>query len=182
MPALNTAHTAHCGPDQPQAEDDPIAPKEAIPFEAIEANPQCLLVLTPTGGHLGWCGGRGGTTGVFAWCGCGALGMALQAEQAAVTVGSAGVVPHPAAHPFRPTSSKGLNKPPDPLPCALQARPGRMRQWPSTSPRSSSCWRSRSLRRQQRRRRRGSHRRRSQRVCGPVGRPRTRLPDSSSSS
>lgn len=63
MPALNTAHTAHCGPDQPQAEDDPIAPKEAIPFEAIEANPQCLLVLTPTGGHLGWCGGRGGTTG-----------------------------------------------------------------------------------------------------------------------
>jgi predicted alpha/beta-fold hydrolase len=46
-----------------QAEDDPIAPKEAIPFEAIEANPQCLLVLTPTGGHLGWCGGRDGVTG-----------------------------------------------------------------------------------------------------------------------
>lgn len=46
-----------------QAEDDPIAPKEAIPFEAIQANPRCLLVLTPTGGHLGWCGGPDGPTG-----------------------------------------------------------------------------------------------------------------------
>lgn len=46
-----------------QAEDDPIAPKDAIPFDAIQANPNCLLALTPTGGHLGWCGGRGGTTG-----------------------------------------------------------------------------------------------------------------------
>ncbi|KAL4433399.1 hypothetical protein ABPG77_010252 [Micractinium sp. CCAP 211/92] len=46
-----------------QAEDDPIAPKEAIPFEAIQANPNCLLVLTPTGGHLGWCGGPDGATG-----------------------------------------------------------------------------------------------------------------------
>lgn len=46
-----------------QAADDPIAPKEAVPFEAIAANPQCLLVMTPTGGHLGWCGGKGGATG-----------------------------------------------------------------------------------------------------------------------
>lgn len=70
MPFRNNAATAHClslslYPAQLQAEDDPIAPKEAIPFEAIEANPQCLLVLTPTGGHLGWCGGRGGTTGAL---------------------------------------------------------------------------------------------------------------------
>lgn len=46
-----------------QAADDPIAPQEAIPFKALEANPNCLLVLTPTGGHLGWCGGRDGVTG-----------------------------------------------------------------------------------------------------------------------
>ncbi len=38
-----------------QAEDDPIAPKDAIPFDAIKQNPNCTLVLTPTGGHLGWC-------------------------------------------------------------------------------------------------------------------------------
>ena len=46
-----------------QAADDPIAPKEAIPFKALEENPNCLLVLTPTGGHLGWCSGKDGTTG-----------------------------------------------------------------------------------------------------------------------
>lgn len=46
-----------------QAEDDPIAPKEAIPFEALHQNPRCLLVLTPTGGHLGWCSGPSGPTG-----------------------------------------------------------------------------------------------------------------------
>ena len=38
-----------------QAEDDPIAPKEAIPFQALKGNPNCTLVVTPTGGHLGWC-------------------------------------------------------------------------------------------------------------------------------
>jgi hypothetical protein len=41
----------------PQARDDPIAPYEGIPFEALEANPNCILVVTPTGGHLGWCSG-----------------------------------------------------------------------------------------------------------------------------
>jgi len=38
-----------------QAEDDPIAPKEAIPADDLLANPNCILVLTPSGGHLGWC-------------------------------------------------------------------------------------------------------------------------------
>ena len=37
-----------------QAADDPIAPKEAIPVDAIRDNPNCILVVTPTGGHLGW--------------------------------------------------------------------------------------------------------------------------------
>ncbi|PSC76782.1 Embryogenesis-associated EMB8 [Micractinium conductrix] len=46
-----------------QAADDPIAPHAAIPYKAIQANPHCLLVVTPTGGHLGWCGGPGGVTG-----------------------------------------------------------------------------------------------------------------------
>eukprot|EP00195_Chlamydomonas_chlamydogama_P007473 CAMPEP_0202906248 /NCGR_PEP_ID=MMETSP1392-20130828/37919_1 /ASSEMBLY_ACC=CAM_ASM_000868 /TAXON_ID=225041 /ORGANISM="Chlamydomonas chlamydogama, Strain SAG 11-48b" /LENGTH=633 /DNA_ID=CAMNT_0049594653 /DNA_START=364 /DNA_END=2265 /DNA_ORIENTATION=- len=37
-----------------QALDDPIAPKEAIPYEALKENPNCILVCTPCGGHLGW--------------------------------------------------------------------------------------------------------------------------------
>ena len=49
-----------------QAADDPIAPKEAIPFKALADNPNCVLVLTPTGGHLGWCSGREGPTGMHA--------------------------------------------------------------------------------------------------------------------
>lgn len=61
--ACNPYRSALPAQSQAQAADDPIAPKEAIPFEAIQANPNCLLVLTPTGGHLGWCGGVGGATG-----------------------------------------------------------------------------------------------------------------------
>ena len=34
-----------------QAENDPIAPAEAIPYDAIAANPNCILVTTPTGGE-----------------------------------------------------------------------------------------------------------------------------------
>ncbi|CAD7705102.1 unnamed protein product [Ostreobium quekettii] len=37
-----------------QALDDPIAVKEAIPYDQLKANTNCTLVLTPTGGHLGW--------------------------------------------------------------------------------------------------------------------------------
>lgn len=46
-----------------QAADDPIAPAEAIPRQALAANPNCLLVVTPSGGHLGWCSGRDGARG-----------------------------------------------------------------------------------------------------------------------
>ena len=46
-----------------QAEDDPIAPKDAIPFDKLSNNPNCTVVLTPPGGHLGWC--NGGVEGVF---------------------------------------------------------------------------------------------------------------------
>lgn len=38
-----------------QSHDDPIAPSQAIPFDDLEANEKCLLVMTPSGGHLGWC-------------------------------------------------------------------------------------------------------------------------------
>ncbi|XP_078440348.1 esterase/lipase/thioesterase family protein [Wolffia australiana] len=37
-----------------QAENDPIAPSRGIPREEIQANPYCLLIATPQGGHLGW--------------------------------------------------------------------------------------------------------------------------------
>jgi len=43
-----------------QALDDPIAPKEAIPYEALRENPNCVLATTPCGGHLGWVSGKGG--------------------------------------------------------------------------------------------------------------------------
>lgn len=46
-----------------QAEDDPIAPSDGIPVAALQANPLCTLVVTPTGGHLGWCSGADGVTG-----------------------------------------------------------------------------------------------------------------------
>lgn len=46
-----------------QAEDDPIAPKNAIPYAALEANPMCTLVVTPSGGHLGWGAGPDGPFG-----------------------------------------------------------------------------------------------------------------------
>lgn len=46
-----------------QAANDPIAPAEAIPYDAIRANPNITLVVTPTGGHLGWASGPGAPFG-----------------------------------------------------------------------------------------------------------------------
>ncbi|KAI9092288.1 hypothetical protein K1719_027788 [Acacia pycnantha] len=40
-----------------QAADDPIAPARGIPREDIKENPNCLLIVTPKGGHLGWVAG-----------------------------------------------------------------------------------------------------------------------------
>ncbi|KAK8690847.1 hypothetical protein V6N13_074373 [Hibiscus sabdariffa] len=40
-----------------QAENDPIAPSRAIPREDIKENPNCVLIVTPKGGHLGWVAG-----------------------------------------------------------------------------------------------------------------------------
>ncbi|KAL4570596.1 hypothetical protein LXL04_026254 [Taraxacum kok-saghyz] len=40
-----------------QAENDPIAPARGIPREDIKENPNCMLIVTPQGGHLGWIGG-----------------------------------------------------------------------------------------------------------------------------
>ncbi|KAK9053083.1 hypothetical protein SSX86_029713 [Deinandra increscens subsp. villosa] len=40
-----------------QAANDPIAPARGIPREAIKANSNCMLIVTPEGGHLGWVGG-----------------------------------------------------------------------------------------------------------------------------
>ena len=37
-----------------QAQDDPIAPAAAIPVAALQHNPNCILAVTPHGGHLGW--------------------------------------------------------------------------------------------------------------------------------
>ncbi|KAL5719011.1 embryogenesis-associated protein emb8 [Ranunculus cassubicifolius] len=40
-----------------QAENDPIAPARGIPRDDIKENPNCLLIVTPKGGHLGWVAG-----------------------------------------------------------------------------------------------------------------------------
>lgn len=40
-----------------QAENDPIAPSRGIPRDDIKANLNCLLIVTPQGGHLGWIAG-----------------------------------------------------------------------------------------------------------------------------
>ncbi|XP_062146653.1 embryogenesis-associated protein EMB8 [Alnus glutinosa] len=40
-----------------QAANDPIAPSRGIPREDIKENPNCLLIVTPKGGHLGWVAG-----------------------------------------------------------------------------------------------------------------------------
>ncbi|KAF8028029.1 hypothetical protein BT93_E0826 [Corymbia citriodora subsp. variegata] len=40
-----------------QAANDPIAPARGIPHEDIKENPNCLLIVTPKGGHLGWAAG-----------------------------------------------------------------------------------------------------------------------------
>ncbi|KAM7255813.1 hypothetical protein ACFE04_011554 [Oxalis oulophora] len=37
-----------------QAENDPIAPSTGIPRQDIKENPNCMLIVTPKGGHLGW--------------------------------------------------------------------------------------------------------------------------------
>lgn len=41
-----------------QAANDPIAPSRGIPRQEIKENPNCLLIVTPKGGHLGWVAGE----------------------------------------------------------------------------------------------------------------------------
>ncbi|XP_021767914.1 embryogenesis-associated protein EMB8-like [Chenopodium quinoa] len=41
-----------------QAANDPIAPARGIPRKDIEENQNCLLIVTPNGGHLGWVAGN----------------------------------------------------------------------------------------------------------------------------
>lgn len=50
-PRAHASSTPACAPLQ--AANDPIAPAAAIPYDAIRANPNCLLAVTPAGGHLG---------------------------------------------------------------------------------------------------------------------------------
>ncbi|MFS8029732.1 hypothetical protein Hanom_Chr17g01525741 [Helianthus anomalus] len=46
-----------------QAKNDPIAPDRAIPREDIKENPNCVLIVTPKGGHLGWVAGENAPQG-----------------------------------------------------------------------------------------------------------------------
>ena len=42
------------------AEDDPIAVREALPFEEFKQNPMTVLITTSLGGHLSWFESDGG--------------------------------------------------------------------------------------------------------------------------
>lgn len=42
------------------AEDDPIAPKECLPYREVTANPYLVLCTTDMGGHLSWFESGGG--------------------------------------------------------------------------------------------------------------------------
>jgi hypothetical protein len=42
-----------------QAADDPIAVDQAVPREEIANNPHAALIVTPSGGHLGWIAAEG---------------------------------------------------------------------------------------------------------------------------
>ncbi|ESQ45454.1 hypothetical protein EUTSA_v10010419mg [Eutrema salsugineum] len=46
-----------------QASNDPIAPDRGIPRDEIKANPNCMLIVTPRGGHLGWVAGAEAPSG-----------------------------------------------------------------------------------------------------------------------
>lgn len=36
------------------AEDDPVAPMEALPYEEVKQNPYAVMITTSMGGHLSW--------------------------------------------------------------------------------------------------------------------------------
>ena len=40
----------------------------AIPYDALAENPNCTLVTTPGGGHLGWAAGSEGPFGEGSHC------------------------------------------------------------------------------------------------------------------
>ena len=46
-----------------QAADDPIAVDAAVPREAAAQNPNVAMIVTPSGGHLGWITVGAGATG-----------------------------------------------------------------------------------------------------------------------
>lgn len=37
--------------------DDPISSREAIPYQSLKSNPNCILVTTERGGHVAWIDG-----------------------------------------------------------------------------------------------------------------------------
>ena len=75
-----------------QAADDPIAVDAAVPRAAAAANPNVAMVVTPSGGHLGWItvdagatGAPGPDQGVLEWF------AAAEAEWVAARAGSSDV-------------------------------------------------------------------------------------------
>lgn len=49
-----------------QAADDPMVPTHATPIELLEDLDNCMTVVTPKGGHLGFLSANGGLLGA-AW-------------------------------------------------------------------------------------------------------------------
>lgn len=119
-----------------QAADDPIAVERAIPHQALQENPNTILVVTPTGGHLGWCSQELGVLGVW------------KAGGGGVGAGPPGVGPRCQRH-LAPLASSGAPAFPSLArrpPCmhdapALQARPGPARRpWSGLPPSKRWFW------------------------------------------
>lgn len=70
-----------------QAENDPIAPSRGIPREDIKENPNCLLIVTPQGGHLGWVAGADAPRGC-PWTDPVVMDFLEHLEQASVASGN----------------------------------------------------------------------------------------------
>ncbi|KAJ9237562.1 hypothetical protein DTO169E5_5148 [Paecilomyces variotii] len=93
-----------------QAEDDPIATKEALPYQEITKTPYGIMCTTSWGGHLGWFeygGGRWFVKPVTAFLNKMAFEVDLDAPL---------VVQNPEIIPGRISSQKGPNKDPDTAP------------------------------------------------------------------
>ncbi|XWS48737.1 hypothetical protein CRYUN_Cryun13aG0102100 [Craigia yunnanensis] len=87
-----------------QTANDPIAPSRAIPREDIKENPNCMLIVTPKGGHLGWVTGVEAPLGA-PWSDCVVMNFLEHLERGALKTAGFSCDSEAVQH-----SSKGLHR------------------------------------------------------------------------